>query len=194
MRRLLIFVAAASLLFVSCGGRSGDGTVKIEGPEFEPRRVPIETLEPGPTATPTPTPGPSAAPTPTPVRVGPPRGATITSAAGRQSGNVASFCWAEHVGGASKCFSHEQVPPAQPIAVKSGEKTLLRIDTDLDPDDESIRPFEGSRSGSPSQPIDPARETDLTIDLPKGPWQMDVCATWHGRGQPICWLFRLDVR
>jgi hypothetical protein len=193
MRRTFL-ISLVLLLLSACGGRSGDdGTVKVEGPEFEPRRVAIETLEPGPTLTPTQPPTPTPAPTPTPVPVGPPRGATLASAAGRQSGNVASYCWAEHVGGSCKRFNSQQTAPAQPLVVRSGEKTLLRIDVDLDPDDEFVRPFEGSRSGHPSQPIDPARETDLTIDLPKGPWQMDVCATWHGRGQPICWLFRLDV-
>ena len=193
MRRLLILLPL--ILLAACGGRSGDGddVVKIEGPEFEPQRVAIQTLEPGPPPSPSPSPSPTPVPTATPLPVSPPRGATITSAAGRQSGGVAPFCWSEQISGPAKCFRNEQVAPTSALEVKAGEKTLLRLDVDIDPDSESIRPFQGTRSGYPSQAIDPARETDLTIDLPKGMWSVDICATWHGRGQPICWLFRLDV-
>ena len=179
---------------VACSGRSGNDAVRIEGPSFEPRRIAIRTLEPGPTPTPTPTPSPTPVPTPTPPPVPPPRSATVTSAAGTQAGDVSSFCWSEQVGAASRCYSHDQ--PSQPkgLVVRKGERVLLRIDAQIPPDDEAVRPFQGSRSGYPSQRIDAALETELTVDLPEGDWSMDLCATWHGRGQPICWLFRFDVR
>ena len=78
--------------------------------------------------------------------------------------------------------------------MNSGETVLLRIEAQIPPNDESVRPFQGSRSGYPAQPIDPALETELKVDLAEGEWSMDLCATLHGRGQPICWLFRLAVQ
>lgn len=191
MRRVLVVVPL--LLLVACGGRGRDNVVRVDQPSFEPRRIAVQTLAPGPTASPTPTPSPTPTGGPTPTPVGPPSGASITSSAGRQDGDVASFCWAEQVGGASRCFSHDQ--PAQPstLTVRKGEKVLIRIAAGIAPDDESIRPFQGTRSGSTNQQIAPALETDLTVDLPEGEWSMDLCGTWHGRGQPICWLFKLDV-
>ncbi|HYZ91086.1 MAG TPA: hypothetical protein VFA34_01680 [Actinomycetota bacterium] len=190
MRRLgaVLFV----LLSVSCSGRS-KGVVQIEGPSFEPKRIAIRTLEPGPSPSPSPTPSPTPLATPTPLPIGPPRSATITSAAGTQKGNVSSFCWSDQVGAPAKCYSHEQKRQAKGLVVHKGEKVLLRIDAQIAPDDESVRPFQHSRSGYPSQRIDPALETELTVDLPEGEWSMDLCATWHGRGQPICWLFALSV-
>ena len=178
----------------SCSGRSGPGTVRIDGPSFEPRRVAIRTLEPGPTPTPSPTPSPTPVPTPTPVPVPPPSEATITSAAGTQTGDPNSFCWSEQVGGPARCYSHDA--PSQPagLLVRPGEHVMLRIAAQIPPDEESVRPFQGSRSGYPAQRVDPALQTELTVDLPEGDWSMDLCATWHGRGQPICWLFRLEVR
>lgn len=189
-RRLLWFVAL--FLLASCSGRS-KGVIEVEGPSFEPRRIAIRTLEPGPSPTPTPTPSPTPVPTPTPPPVPPPRAASLTSHAGTQNGNVSSFCWSEQVGGPAKCYSHEQRRPEKGLPVHKGEKVLLRIDAQVAPDDESVRPFQHSRSGYPSQRIDPALETELTVDLPEGEWSMDLCATWHGRGQPVCWLFALSV-
>ena len=194
MRRLLFVLPLLAL--AACGGqsRAGPGVVKVDGPSFEPRRVTIRTLEPAPPPTPTPSPTPTPKPTPTPTPVPPPRTATLRSAAGEQRGDVGSYCWSDQVGGPSECFTND--PPAQTNAlpVKTKERVLLSLDATIPPNDESVRPFQGSRSGYPSQRIEPAMETDLTIDLPKGTWSMDLCATWHGRGQPICWLFKLDVR
>lgn len=182
-------------LFVlsACGGKAGSGTVKIEGPSFEPRRVAIKTLEPGPTPTPTPSPTPTPVPTPTPTPIPPPQGASVTSQAGRQEGAVSSFCWSDQVGSAARCYRHDEQNQATSLPVRKGEVVLLRIDAHMSPDDESIRPFQGSRSGYPSQRVEPALETELTINLPEGEWSMDLCAAWHGRGQPICWLFKLAV-
>ncbi len=191
---LISFGLLGLLSAVACSNRSDPGVVKIDGPSFEPRRISIRTLEPGPTLSPSPSPSPSPTPGPTPIPVPPPRAASVTSAAGTQQGAVSSFCWSEQVGGPSRCYTHDQRAPSSGLVVTSGERVLLRIDAHLSPDDESIRPFQGSRSGFPSQRVDAALETELTVDLPEGPWSMDVCATWHGRGQPICWLFQLDVR
>jgi hypothetical protein len=181
------------MLLASCGGRTGSGAVRIEGPSFEPRRVAIRTLEPGPTPTPTPKPTPTPVPTPSPTPIPPPGAATLTSHAGTQKGDVSSFCWSSQVGSASKCYPHDQPSQPRALAVRSGEKAILRIDAKIPPDDESVRPFQGSRSGYPAQQIEPALETELTVDLPEGEWSMDLCAAWHGRGQPICWLFKLAV-
>lgn len=180
-------------LLAACGGRSGADTIKVDVPSPEPERIAIQTLQPPPPPTATPSPTPTPVPTPTPPPVAPPRSATIRSAAGTQAGDVGSYCWSEQVGGPSQCFTND--PPAQDttLAVRPNEKVLLRIDVAIAPDDESIRPFQGSRSGYPDQQIDPALETELTIDLPQGTWSMDLCAAWHGRGQPICWLFKLKV-
>jgi hypothetical protein len=190
-------VAASALVLLSllaaCGGRSRANVIKVDVPSIEPQRVPIRTLEPAPAPTPSPSPSPTAVPTASPVPMPPPRAATITSAAGSQKGDVGSYCWSEHVGGPSTCYTNDA--PTQPdvLMVKSKEKVILRIDAAASPDDESIRPFQGSRSGFPDQQIEPALETELTIDLPDGTWSMDLCAAWHGRGQPICWLFKLKV-
>jgi hypothetical protein len=193
MIRRLSWVVLLSAL-AACSGRTGNGAVRIEGPSFEPRRIAIRTLEPGPSPTPTPTPSPTPVPTPTPTPVPPPSSASMTSAAGTQEGDVSSYCWSEQVGGPSRCYSHDRPHQDKGLLVHKGEKVLLKIDAQIPPDDESVRPFQGSRSGYPSQRIDPALETELTVDLPEGDWSMDLCATWHGRGQPICWLFALAVR
>lgn len=178
---------------VACGGK-GRGAIQLEGPSIEPHRIAIRTLEPGPSATPspTPTPGPVTGPTPTPVP--PPSGATITSAAGTQKGAPNSHCWSSQQGGPSQCYEYPQ--PSQPsgLLVASGETVLIRLQAQIPPDNEAARPFRGTREGYPSQRIDPALETDLKVDLPKGDWSMDLCAAWHGRGEPICWLFRMQVR
>jgi hypothetical protein len=191
---VLSFGLLALLTAAACSGRSDGGVVKIDGPSFEPRRIAIRTLEPGPTLSPSPSPSPSPTPGPTPVPVPPPRASSVTSAAGTQQGDVSSFCWSEQVGGPSRCYSHDQPAQSKGLVVTSGEKVILRIDAQISPNDESIRPFQGTRSGHPSHRIDPALETELTLELPEGQWSMDVCATWHGRGQPICWLFLLDVK
>jgi hypothetical protein len=126
--------------------------------------------------------------------VAPPSGASITSAAGTQKGAPNSYCWSSQVGGPSQCYEYPQ--PSQPsgLLVASGETVLIRLLAQIPPDNEAARPFRGTREGYPSQRIDPALETDLKVDLPKGDWSMDLCAAWHGRGEPICWLFRMQVR
>jgi hypothetical protein len=181
------------LLMAACGGKAGGSVVKIEGPSYEPRRVAIRTLEPAPPPTPSPSPSPTPVPTPTPLPVMAPKQATITSAAGTQKGDVGSYCWSEQVGGPSECVTNDAPEQTTVLAVKAKEKVLLRLDATIPPNEESIRPFQGSRSGYPDQAIAPALETDLTVNLPEGTWSMDLCATWHGRGQPICWLFKLQV-
>ena len=110
-----------------------------------------------------------------------------------QKGSVGSYCWSQQIGGQSQCFTHDTPKQDAALKVKTKEKVNLHIDVQIPPDDESIRPFQGSRSGYPDQSIQPAQTTELTIDLQPGTWSMDLCATWHGRGQPICWLFKLNV-
>jgi hypothetical protein len=180
-------------LLASCGGPSRANVIKVDLPSVEPRRIAIQTLEPGPTPTPTPKPTPTPEPTPTATPVPPPQGATVTSATGTQKGDVGSYCWSDQVGGPSRCFTNDPPEQASELPVKRNEKVILRIAASIPPNDESIRPFQGSRSGYPDQQIVPALETELTIDLPQGTWSMDLCAAWHGRGQPICWLFKLKV-
>ena len=192
-RRLVLFLALSTL--AACGAsKAGPGAIKVDDPSLEPRRVTIRTLEPAPPPSPTPSPTPTPKPTPTPTPIPPPRTATVRSAAGEQRGDVGSYCWSDQVGGPSECFTNDPPTQANALPVKSKETVLLSLDAAIPPNDESVRPFQGTRSGYPSQRIEPALETDLTIDLPKGTWSMDLCATWHGRGQPICWLFKLDVR
>lgn len=181
------------MLLAACGGPSRANVIKVDVPSIEPERIAIRTLEPAPPPTPSPTPSPTPVPTPSPDPVAPPRQATIAAAAGTQAGDVGSYCWSEQVGGPSRCYTNDPPSQASALAVKPKEKVILRIDVAIPPDDESIRPFQGSRSGYPDQQIDPALETELTIDLPNGTWSMDLCAAWHGRGQPICWLFKLKV-
>ncbi len=181
------------LLLASCGGQSRANVIKVEVPSFEPNRVAIRTLEPGPSPTPTPAPTPTPSPTATPAPVLPPKVATVTSVAGTQKGDVGSYCWAGQVGGPAQCFTNDPPDQTATLAVKKNERVLLRLDASISPNEESIRPFQGSRSGFPDQPIDPALETELLIELPEGTWSMDLCAAWHGRGQPICWLFKLRV-
>lgn len=192
-RSALVALVLPLVLLAACGGRSRANVIKVGVPSIEPERISIRTLEPAPPPTPTPTPSPTPSPSPTPDPVPPPRAATITSGAGAQGGAVGSYCWSEQVGGPSTCYRNDAPEQASVLAVKPSEKVLLRIDATIAPDDESIRPFQGSRSGYPDQRIDPALETELTIDLPEGTWSMDLCAAWHGRGQPICWLFKLKV-
>jgi hypothetical protein len=125
--------------------------------------------------------------------VPPPSGATITAAAGTQQGAPNSFCWSTQVGGPSQCYSYPQPSQSTGLLVASGETTLVRIAVQIPPDQEAARPFRGTREGYPSEQIPPAIETDLRVDLPAGDWSLDLCATWHDRGEPICWLFRLNV-
>ncbi len=198
--KLILRVVLAVLLtaLAACGGKSRRNSVTIEGPSIPPlQRVAIQTLEPAPSETPTPSPTPaptsSALATPSGTPIPPPAGATLQSGAGTQKGSVSSFCWSDQEGGQSKCYTHDQQAPASALKVKSGEKVLLRIQAQIAPDQESVRPFQGTRSGYPASQIDPALETDLTVNLPEGKWSMDLCATWHNRGQPICWLFSLNL-
>jgi hypothetical protein len=192
---MLVTLLALTALTAACGGKaSGGDVVKVDGPSFEPQRIAIRTLEPGPA--PTPTPAPTATPSPTaqPAGVPAPKVATVRSGGGVQQGVIAqSYCWSEQVGGQSQCYEHQPGSPATALRVKQKEKVLLKLDAQIAPDEEAIRPFQNTRSGFPDQQIDPAVETELTIDLPKGTWSMDLCGTWHGRGQPICWLFKLEV-
>jgi len=195
--RVLRVLPLLLVLVTACGGQSRNGVIKINAPSIEPRRVAIRTLDPVPTPSPTPAASltPSAVPSPgaTPAPVAPPSGATITSAAGTQKGAPNSFCWSTQIGAPSQCYTYSQ--PSQPtgLLVASGETTLIRIQVSIPPDQEAARPFRGTREGYPSQRIPPAIETDLKIDLPAGDWSLDLCATWHDRGEPICWLFRLNV-
>jgi hypothetical protein len=189
----LVALTALGLMAASCGGPPrGEPTVEVGVPSIEPQRVTIRTLEPGPSPTPTPVPTPTPTPGPTPAPLAPPRGASIKAASGTQQGAVSSYCWSS--GNSTQCVDTVAPNQASALAVKEREKTLLRIDADQGPDDESVRPFQGSRSGYPSSKIQPALETELTIDLAPGEWMMDVCATWYGHGEPVCWLFRLEVR
>ncbi len=190
---LVAFLLLPLVLFAACGGRSRANVIKVDVPSIEPGRVAIRTLEPAPPPTPSPTPSPTPIPTASPLPVPPPNAATITSAAGSQAGDVGSYCWSDRVGGPSRCYTNDAPAQTGVLAVEPKEKVILRIDSGIPPDDESIRPFQGSRSGYPDQSIDPALETELTIDLPDGTWSMDLCAAWHGRGQPICWLFKVKV-
>ncbi len=182
-------------MLASCGGNAqGDDVVKFDGPDIpEPSRIAIQTLEPGPEPTPTPTPSPTPSPTATPPGVPAPKSASLQAAAGTQKGSLEPpACWSEQVGGPSSCTDGGSPSQPQALAVKQKEKVLLRIDASIPPNGESIRPFQGTRSGFPSNPIDPALETELTIDLPKGEWSMDLCGEWDGRGQ-VCWLFEVNV-
>jgi hypothetical protein len=193
----LVFLALFGLLLASCGGNAKGGdndVVRIDGPDLpEPSRIAIQTLEPGPTPTPTPEPTPTPVPTPTPPGVPAPKSASLTAATGTQKGSAEPpSCWSEQVGGPSSCNDAAAPAPATSLSVKQKEKVLLRIDAKIPPDGESIRPFQGTRSGYPDNPIDPALETELTIDLPKGEWSMDLCGSWDGRGQ-LCWLFKVNV-
>ncbi len=198
-QKLILRRALAALPLVAlaaCGGQARGGAIKIEGPSLPPlQTIPIRTLEPVPSNTPAPTPAPTATPGPTPTGtpIPPPGDATMTSHAGTQKGAPSSFCWSDQEGGPSTCYTHDQQSQATSLTVKSAEKVVLRIAAVIPPDEESVRPFQGTRSGYPSQQIAPALETDLTVNLPEGKWSMDLCATWHNRGQPICWLFALNV-
>ena len=186
-----IVVVVALALLGGCGGQPRANVIKVDVPSIEPDR--LVTLEPAPPPTPTPSPSPTPLATPSPTPVPPPRAAHITSASGTQRGDVGSFCWSEQVGGPSQCYTNDAPTQENVLTVQPKEKVVLRIDAGIPPDDESIRPFQGSRSGYPDQSIEPALETELTIDLPDGTWSMDLCAAWHGRGQPICWLFKIKV-
>ncbi|HVE91545.1 MAG TPA: hypothetical protein VNE62_04470 [Actinomycetota bacterium] len=191
-RRALAVIALIAL--AACGGQGVDSDdaplVQFDSPTPGPQRVAVHTLAPGVTPTPRPTPPPTATPGPTAVPLAPPRSTSIRAAAGTQAGAPASYCWTS--GAASRC--QDFPPPSQPagLAVRRGEAVLLVVDADRPPDSESIRPFQGERNSYPTQQIDPARETTLTIDLDPGEWHVDLCAAWTGNGQP-CWLFRIQV-
>ncbi len=195
---LLALLGVCLLALSGCGGRArGDSVVEVDGPGIpEPERIAIRTLEPAPDPTPTPTPTPATptpVPTPTPPGVPAPQVASMKAASGTQLGDVGSYCWAQHEGGPQDCFRNDEPSQADFLPVKQQEKVLLSLDAQIPPDEESIRPFQDTRSGYPDQAIAPALETELTIDLPKGEWSMDLCAVWHGRGQSICWLFAVSV-
>lgn len=196
MTRTFVVLLLGALACAGCTTRaSGDGepVVTVRAPDIRAGDAASRTLEPlvtpAPTPTPPPTPSPTPAPTPPPLSA--PRGATITSQAGTQQGAVQAFTWSsgsgpgEHHGG--------EDPPSEPILVRQGEVTLLTIDADRAPDEEQIRPFQGTREGAPTTRVAPALTVELTVDLGTGDWSMDVCATWHGHGQPVCWVFRLTV-
>jgi hypothetical protein len=185
-KRRILLVAVPLALVAACGA-TDDG---LDIPE--PERVTISTAGPEDFEDLDPTPSPEVDPGPTPSPVPPPRLATLTSAAGVQRGVTAAFCWSELIAGPAACYEAEEGTP-DPLEVREGEEIVLEIDTDIPPNDESVRPFRGSRSGFPVQQIQPAPTTDLVVELPEGRWSLDVCAAWHGRGQPICWFFRLDV-
>lgn len=193
MHARVALIVVATLVAAACGGSADGGVVEIDGPTISPGRVSIRTLEPGATPTPTPSPSPTPTPGPTPTPIPPPRSVIITSEAGTQNGSPSSFCWAEQEGGRTTCYDHPPPSQEQALPVRQGEAVIVKIGAQIPPDDESIRPFQGSRSDYPSQAIDPALETELTIDLPEGEWSMDLCATWFSRGDSICWLFKLDV-
>lgn len=115
----------------------------------------------------------------------------MTGNFGSQVGAPSSYCWTG--GGKGACQDYPAPSQASSLQVKRGEVVTLKLDADKAPDAESIRPFQGpTRTGYPSSKIDPALQTSLTIDLEPGEWNMDLCATWTGHGQP-CWLFRLSV-
>lgn len=191
MIRVRALVVVLSLLAAACGGSSvGDEpVVRVDGPE-EPAGAPdARPLESPPTPVPTPTPTPE----PTPPPLAAPAGARMEAQAGSQEGAVGSFCWTERPGGSGACFDHPPPSQEESLTVRSGEAVLLVIEADRAPDEQSIRPFQGQRQGHPSQQISPALQTDLTINLPPGEWEMDLCSTWRGHGQPICWLFEMEV-
>lgn len=133
-------------------------------------------------------PGPGATPTPLP----PPAGAEVQAASGVQRGRANPYCWSVTRGAQSECFDGED-DPETPLRVRSGEVVTLVIRASRPPDETSIRAFRGSRADYPSQKVDPALRTDLTLDLPPDGWQLDLCAAWYGHGEPICWVFSLDV-
>lgn len=192
-RHLFAAVCTVVLLAAACGGSSsGEPVVDVEAPDVPAEEAVTETLEPFPTPTPAePTPTPTPKPTPTPLP--PPQSAEIRASGGTQRGKVNPYCWTPHRGGPSECYGGQSAEPV-PLDVVSGEVALLVLDARIPPSEESIRAFQGSRSGYPANRIDPALTTELTLDLPPGEWSLDVCAAWYGHGEPICWLFRLRVK
>ena len=122
------------------------------------------------------------------------RAATITSAAGAQQGDVGSYCWSDQVNGPSECV-HERSTLAAGDA--EGEVRWRRCCCGSTPrsrrTSESIRPFQGTRSGYPDQRDRPCARDRADGRAAEGTWSMDLCAAWSGRGQTICWLFKLDV-
>lgn len=109
-----------------------------------------------------------------------------------QRGRANPYCWSVSRGAPSECFDGGNGTPPS-LRVRSGEVVGLVIEASRPPDEASIRAFQGSRADYPSRKVDPALRTDLTLDLPEGGWQLDLCAAWYGHGQPICWVFSLDV-
>lgn len=184
------FLVLGLLLLSACGGEADgkSGVVRVAVPS--PRQFDSTTATLKPRPTPTPSPTPQITPEPTPG-LPPPSGALIQAASGMQQGIASSYCWTSP--GHSGC--HAQGAPSQSsvLIVAKGEVVLLKIDAGRSPNAESIRPFQGgSREGYPSQKIDPALETSLTVDLAPGRWQLDLCATWAGHGNP-CWLFEIFI-
>lgn len=83
---------------------------------------------------------------------------------------------------------------AQGLAVRRGETVTLFIEALVRPTSMTIRPFQGTRTDYPQKSLEPALESGLVIELdPPGTWDMDLCATWRGHGEAVCWLFRLEV-
>lgn len=146
----------------------------------------IQTLEPPPTPTPT------APPTPPPPPMEAPTGAALQAASGSQAGAPSSFCWSASAGGHADCRDLPPPVQAEGLSVRRGETVTVEIQATAAPSDASIRPWQGSSEGVPSQRIEPALVGRLQLDLEPGDWSMDLCATWRGHGKR-CWLFRLDV-
>jgi hypothetical protein len=188
-RPLLTF--ALALFLGACGQtippkRTSD--VRITVPTPGSARAVIQTLEPPPS----PSPSPSPSPTPGPTPLEPPRSASIVSSAGSQQGALSSSgCWL-YGDGRNDCSSH---PPAQQtagLAVRKGETIRITIDAPAPPDEETVKAYQGTRSG-PATPVQPGLTSSLQINLEPGRYDMDLCATWKGHGEAVCWLFRLEV-
>jgi len=169
--------------------------VDVRVPDPAISDVAPRTLAPVPTPEPTPTPiaSPSPTPGPTPTPLPPPKAASLQTSGGTQLGAPGAYCWTPVRGGASDCYDNPPPSQSKQLRARSGEVGLLKIDAVRAPNEETVRAFQGSRAGYPANRIEPALRTDLTIDLPEGTWSLDVCATWYGHGEPICWLFVLDV-
>ncbi len=178
----LVLLLASSCTSSSSSGDVTDGTPRPLRPLGSPTPV-AETPEASPESPDVDTP-----PTPLPS----PGGAELQAASGVQRGRVNPYCWSAYRGAPSECAEGGDGTP-RPLRVRSGEVVGLVIEAARAPDEASIRAFQGSRADYPSQRVDPALRTDLTLDLPAGGWELDLCAAWYGHGQPICWVFSLEV-
>lgn len=177
----------ALLLIVSCTSSSSSGDVT----EGTPRPLrPVGSPTPVAGAPETPPGSPDGDPDPTPLPA--PGGAEMRAASGVQRGRANPYCWSVYRGAPSECSEGGGGTPGR-LRVRSGEVVGLVIEAARAPDEASIRAFRGSRADYPSQQVDPALRTDLTLDLPPDEWELDLCAAWYGHGQPICWVFSLEV-